>query len=1011
ALPDKKYWGRMKMSCENSSVDSEYVYTEDYIITPPACIWSTHTGQWGQPDQFECVDGTYCSETDPSCCVPHGGRIRCPASTPFMCHNPFDCADSQERCCKATEEECNDHGGLRTCEVPAKTPLLTQVESLGPASLTISWEPQECPRVIAAAELSEVRAYGMPAVHQIGYSSCQFLEWRVAISQVHIYGEGQWIWMRECDTRDYNKRSCTIENLRSLTDYNVRVWAQCTVVELSSYPNRTTVAVGTRPIPAVPPSALFCTGLEPLRFYADWWASDPEDCEFVAWELEAQLLPRTAGFTEDGLFEGAAPGGEYETKCVLYDRDLRECWVTDLLADRDYKIRVRETCTDPLANSEFFVRYQECATLTMPAFNPENLTHYNEDLYTFEVSWDPGDPKACIFQYWEVQVKVHVGLNSGKAFQVRMRLVPDDRKAGEACTVRRLYTDWVYYDEVVETRLPVPASMPENLTANSTSPNHDISFASLDVAWDAHPPGECIFTGWKVETRIHDRNLDWEESSECRANPREPFECQITQGLLSNVYYDMRITETCVRLSEVKVDPNALGDTLTVLDIARTRPVPAVAPFIVSVYATSARISQRAAGQCVFEAYTMEWKMQGWDYWLPYDDCTPRSTTTCSVSGFPASQSYYTVRMKESCTDPMADSPWVEWPDFVLTWPEPAQIPSNFTAVELTAYNMPGLSPSSRVLAWTVRGLLGRCKFYKEMPARQSLEQGKKSTAQHRAAMSIVPSSAVTLAGAEQAVRAGIAAAEKSGWKVAVAICDAGGNLIALHRMDGCMPIGAEIATEKARSAILFARETKLLEGAVNGEKSNGGERAALLTSGRVLMEGGVPIIDPSHGRIIGACGVSGVKPNEDAAVAKEKRSVFWCLAEIIRERLLPLENFFKAGNGVDGPVTCSVTNLQSFTVYQVRVRERCTDFIYDSDWGYSDPIMTTMPVQAGVPVDMRIVPNSITAFFFDVSWQAGASGQCIFKEWVMEVYQTSPDPEDWAFAPLPSLQDPPGVW
>ncbi|CAE7946409.1 unnamed protein product [Symbiodinium sp. KB8] len=81
--------------------------------------------------------------------------------------------------------------------------------------------------------------------------------------------------------------------------------------------------------------------------------------------------------------------------------------------------------------------------------------------------------------------------------------------------------------------------------------------------------------------------------------------------------------------------------------------------------------------------------------------------------------------------------------------------------------------------------------------------------------------------------------------------------------------------------------------------------------------------------------------------------------------------------------VTCSVTNLQSFTVYQVRVRERCTDFIYDSDWGYSDPIMTTMPVQAGVPVDMRIVPNSITAFFFDVSWQAGASGQCIFKEWV----------------------------
>ena len=30
-----------------------------------------------------------------------------------------------------------------------------------------------------------------------------------------------------------------------------------------------------------------------------------------------------------------------------------------------------------------------------------------------------------------------------------------------------------------------------------------------------------------------------------------------------------------------------------------------------------------------------------------------------------------------------------------------------------------------------------------------------------------------------------------------------------------------------------------MLEAAVNGEKSNGGERAALLSSGRVLMEGG----------------------------------------------------------------------------------------------------------------------------------------------------------------------------
>eukprot|EP00434_Breviolum_minutum_P006979 symbB.v1.2.006157.t1/scaffold360.1/size220131/11 len=109
--------------------------------------------------------------------------------------------------------------------------------------------------------------------------------------------------------------------------------------------------------------------------------------------------------------------------------------------------------------------------------------------------------------------------------------------------------------------------------------------------------------------------------------------------------------------------------------------------------------------------------------------------------------------------------------------------------------------------------------------------------------------------------------------------------------------------------------------------------------------------------------------------------------------------------------VTCSVTGLQSYTEYQVRVRERCTNFIYDSDWGLSDPFFTSMPIQAGLPTDVKLVPNSVTAFFFDVSWMAGAPGQCIFKEWVMEVYQTSPEPESWALPPLIELLDEPQKW
>ncbi|CAJ1328309.1 unnamed protein product [Effrenium voratum] len=838
--------------------------------------------------------------------------------------------------------------------------------------------------------------------------------------------------MHECNAKNFDQQSCTIENLESLTDYNVQVWQHCTNDELNSYPASTSTPVGTRPIPAVAPSALFCTQMEPLRFYADWWASASEDCEFVSWELDAQLLPRTAGFTADGLYEEAAPGGDWVTKCTLYDRTGLDCWVEDLLANREYKIRVRETCTNPLANSPFFQRYQECTTLTMPAFEPFDLAAYNMGLYTFEVSWLPNDPKACIFQYWDVQVKVngtawpegddppvfgcrlldrgttnctvHVGLNSGESFEWRIR---------EACTVRRLFSNWVYYPGVAGTRLPVPASQPANLTAISNSPSHDVAYTSLDVSWDALPPGECIFTGWKVETSILGQAI-WQESAECRANSREPFECIITTGLFSNVYYDMQISETCV-------DPNAEGPTLTISNIARTRPVPAVAPVLVSVSATSARslgvnFIAPSMGQCVFKAYKMEWMMQGWDYWLPYDDCT--RTSLCSVGNFPASQSYYTVRMMVSCEDPLADSPWVEWPDFVQTWPEPAQAPTNFTLVELTAYNVtftfePGLGLDCTWASWKVQILQGISDPPGSSICILNLARRWAKTCDFRVpvvrspssrAMAIAPSSAVTLAGADQAVRAAISAAQKSGWKVAVAVCDAGGNLIALQRMDGCMPIGAEIATEKARSAILFARETKLLEGAVNAEKSNGAGRAALLTSGRVLMEGGVPIVDPAHGRIIGACGVSGVKPDEDAQVAKAAvenlTSEHWTDLTECENEMQFREN-----------LTCTVTSLLSNTPYQVRVRETCTNYIYDSGWGYSPQFYSSMPVQAGLPQAFAVVENSVTAFFFDVTWVAGPAGQCVFKEWVMEVYQSSPEMGDWALPPLVQLLDDSQTW
>ena len=104
--------------------------------------------------------------------------------------------------------------------------------------------------------------------------------------------------------------------------------------------------------------------------------------------------------------------------------------------------------------------------------------------------------------------------------------------------------------------------------------------------------------------------------------------------------------------------------------------------------------------------------------------------------------------------------------------------------------------------------------------------------------------------------------AHQQGWAVAIAVVDDGGHPLALERLDGCAPIGAYIATEKARSAAIGRRETKGYEDMVNGGRS-AFLSAPLLTS----LEGGVPVL--VEGQVVGAVGVSGVKAEQDAQVAK----------------------------------------------------------------------------------------------------------------------------------------------
>jgi uncharacterized protein GlcG (DUF336 family) len=121
----------------------------------------------------------------------------------------------------------------------------------------------------------------------------------------------------------------------------------------------------------------------------------------------------------------------------------------------------------------------------------------------------------------------------------------------------------------------------------------------------------------------------------------------------------------------------------------------------------------------------------------------------------------------------------------------------------------------------------------------------------------------LTLEDVKKIAAAAEAEAVANNWNVVISVVDDGGHLLWLQRMDGAAPISAHIAPEKAKTAALGRRESKIYEDMVN----NG--RMSFLSAPELqgLLEGGVPIVVEGH--TVGAVGVSGVKSVEDAQIAK----------------------------------------------------------------------------------------------------------------------------------------------
>lgn len=122
----------------------------------------------------------------------------------------------------------------------------------------------------------------------------------------------------------------------------------------------------------------------------------------------------------------------------------------------------------------------------------------------------------------------------------------------------------------------------------------------------------------------------------------------------------------------------------------------------------------------------------------------------------------------------------------------------------------------------------------------------------------------LTLEGARQVLAACESEAKKNNAGGVIAVVDDGGNLIALHRLDGTFAAGANISIGKARTAAMFKKPTRAFE-----EIIRNGRTAMVALGDFTPLQGGVPIM--VDGQVVGAVGVSGAasaEQDEEIALA-----------------------------------------------------------------------------------------------------------------------------------------------
>ena len=133
----------------------------------------------------------------------------------------------------------------------------------------------------------------------------------------------------------------------------------------------------------------------------------------------------------------------------------------------------------------------------------------------------------------------------------------------------------------------------------------------------------------------------------------------------------------------------------------------------------------------------------------------------------------------------------------------------------------------------------------------------------------------LTLADANRVIAGAIARQQRSAQKMNIAVCDAGGRLVAFQRMDGAMWAGSYGSQGKAVASAAFGRPS----GDLTPRADHPTLRGIVMAEGNhmFLGQGAVPIF--RGGVLIGACGVGGGTAQEDEDFSNNR--LVWHLAPL----------------------------------------------------------------------------------------------------------------------------------